>query len=109
MSTKKGGKFVSRITASDSSIKESRAKNLEMTVKMEVEDLIRKLTKDKLALETEIEKLSDLAPDTTYSLRPGGKDFDARSWVTKLHQAKLDLKLKNIELEEAESILNEWF
>jgi hypothetical protein len=50
-----------------------------------------------------------LAPDNTYSLRPGSKDFDASRWMNELHDTKMEIKLKAIELEVANEIKNEWF
>lgn len=57
----------------------------------------------------EISKLTDLAPDTSYSLKPGGDKFDAATWVEQLHKTKLKLSLKEIELKSAQEIVNEWF
>jgi hypothetical protein len=103
------GKFKSTLTASDSKIKATRAANVELVVKMEVEDLVRKLTKEKLALSSKIDNLTDLGPDTSTSLRPTSKDFNAAKWVSELHEATLDLDLKDIELLAAKEILKEWF
>jgi len=102
-------KFVNTLTASDKTIKKTRATNLELTVKMEAEDLVRRLTREKLSLIAKIDNLTDLGPDSTFSLRPGGKDFDASKWVSELHETTLDLDLKDVELEAAEAILSEWF
>jgi hypothetical protein len=102
-------KFAKMIASSNDSIKEQRAEMLAEEAVLEVDQLVNGLKKERNKLRNEITKLTDLAPDNSYSLRPGGKDFDAAQWVSKLHQAKLDLKLKEIELTEAESIKTEWF
>lgn len=103
------GKFASMIAASDKNIKEARAQIVAKAGKRAAENLVRNLEDEVDALETTILNLTDLAPDTTYSLRPGGKEFDAEGWVNKLHEAKLNIELKKIELAQAESILTEWF
>lgn len=102
-------KFVKTLSASDASIKTARAQMLADTTVLEVESLISGLKREVNQLKNRIVQLTDLAPDNTYSLRPGGKDYDPVKWVNQLHQTKLDLKLKEIELTEAESIKSEWF
>lgn len=101
--------FVSTLTASDANIKATRAANLGELASIEASTLVQNLKREKLALENRIANMTDLAPDTTYSLKPGGDTFDAAKWVKDLHRASMDLKLKNIELEVAQGIYNEWF
>ena len=103
------GKFAATIAASDKSIKEARAAIVAKTGRRAAENKVRSIEDEVDSLETTILNLTDLAPDTTYSLRPGGKEFDAEGWVEKLHTATLDLELKRIELKVAEDILKEWF
>lgn len=102
-------KFVKTLSASNQEIKEARAEMIAEETVIEVQQFVSNLKKEKLQLKNKITKLTDLAPDNSYSLRPGGKDFDAAKWVKELHQAKMDLKLKEIALAEAEGIMNEWF
>lgn len=114
MATKKDetvnvSKFEKTLVRDGKEIKSDRAANLALTVKMEVEDLVRKLTKEKLALVSKIDNLSDIGPDNSYSLRPTDKNFDAAKWVESLHETQLDLKLKQVELDAAQEILTEWF
>ncbi len=102
-------KFEKTLIRDGKEMKADRAADLAQTVQMEVEDLVRKLTKEKLALKSKINNLSDLGPENSYSLRPADKSFDAAKWVNSLHETKLDLKLKQVELDAAEEILKEWF
>lgn len=102
-------KFVTMLSASNQDIKSSRAEMIAEETVIEVNQFVSILKKEKMLLKNKIVKLTDLAPDNTYSLRPGGKDFNPTKWVQELHQTKMDLKLKEIELAEAESILTEWF
>ncbi len=102
-------KFASTLSASNADIKSQRATLVAESTSDEVDTLISVLRKEKRALESKLNNLTDLAPDNTYSLRPGSKDFDAAKWVKEYHQTKMDLKLKVIELETAEEIKKEWF
>ena len=102
-------KFITNLSASDSSIKETRAILLSKGASIAANGLVQRIESEKLALEMEISKLTDLAPDTSYSLKPGGDKFDAVKWVDDLHKTKLKLRLKEIELESAQEIVKEWF
>jgi hypothetical protein len=102
-------KFVKTLSASNAEIKEARAKMLADTTVLEVESFVQALKKEKLELQNKLANLTDLAPDNTYSLRPGSKDFDAKLWVRELHSTRMEITLKEMELEEAQSIFNEWF
>jgi hypothetical protein len=102
-------KFITNLSASDSSIKETRATLLSKGASIAANALVQRIETEKLALEMEISKLTDLAPDTSYSLKPGGDKFDAATWVEQLHKTKLKLSLKEIELKSAQEIVNEWF
>ena len=112
MSTKESktvSKFEKKISDSDDSIRGARGAIVAKTAKRAAENKVRSIEDMIDMLETTILNLTDLAPDTTYSLRPGGKDFDPEGWVDKLHEATLDLEMKKIELSVAESIIKEWF
>ena len=102
-------KFVATVSASDANIKSTRAANLGELASIEASTLVQNLKREKLSLENKIANMTDLSPETTFSLRPGGDNFDAAKWVKDLHKATMELKLKNIEMEVAESIFNEWF
>ena len=102
-------KFITNLSASDASIKETRATLLSKGASIAANALVQKIETEQLALEMEISKLTDLAPNNSYSLKPGGDDFDAASWISTLHKTKLKLSLKEIELKAAQAIVDEWF
>jgi hypothetical protein len=102
-------KFVATVSASDANIKSTRAANLGELASIEASTLVQNLKREKLSLENKIANMTDLSPETTFSLRPGGENFDAAKWVKELHKATMELKLKVIELTAAEEIFNEWF
>lgn len=102
-------KFEQKLSAGSKEVLNDRAKNLSAEVVLEVEAFISNLKREKIQLSNKLNNLTDLGPDNTYSLRPGAKDFKATAWVKELHQTRMDLKLKTVELEEAQVIYNEWF
>lgn len=102
-------KFVRDLTASDKTIKETRAKALAEDTLLEVDAFISNLRRQKSKLNSKLNDLTDLAPDNTYSLRPGAKGFDAAKWVAELHQVRMELAVKVVELEEAQFIYDTYF
>lgn len=102
-------KFVNNLSASNSTIKQARAEAMAEETIIEVEGFVNNLRKERSRLNTLVTSLTDLAPDNAYSLRPGGKDFNASKWVADLHEAKMKLALKEIELSQAVAIHKEWF
>jgi hypothetical protein len=102
-------KFVKTLSASNGEIKTLRAESLAEEVKLEVETFLNNLKRESIQLKNKLTKLTDLAPDNKYSLRPGGDGFDAAAWIKELHQTKMDIALKEVELTQAEEIVKEWF
>lgn len=102
-------KFVKNLVQDAKGIKEQRAKILAEDTKIELETLINQLRKDKRELDVKILNLTDLSPDNTYSLKPGGDNFNAAKWVDEMQDAKIALLNKQVELYTAEETYNEWF
>jgi len=102
-------KFEKMISSSNSATLASRASDLAEDVVLELNSFINNLKKEKSKLKSTINKLTDLAPENTTSLRPGHPDFEPAKWVSELHQCRMDLALKEVELAEAEAIYNEYF
>jgi hypothetical protein len=105
----KQSRFVQMLTASDKTIKANRAQHLADSTVLEVEAKMTEIRRRKNTLVNKITDLTDLAPENTYSLRPGSKDFNASKWTEELFKTKLDLKLVDIELETIEEIHSEFF
>lgn len=101
-------KFTKMLSASNKQIKEERAKILGSQAAISAGRLVNDLKDQVLVLENRVYEMTDFAPDSADSLRPG-KDFNAATWIKDLHKTRLELRLKNIELDEAEKIYNEWF
>ena len=102
-------KFEKMISSSSSATLANRASDLAEDVVLELNSFINNLKKEKSKLKSTINKLTDLAPENTTSLRPGHPDFEPAKWVSELHQCRMDLALKEVELKEAEAIYNEYF
>ena len=102
-------KFEKMISASSSETLGKRGRILAETTISELEAFISVLKSEKRGLETKILDLTDLSPENTYDLRPGGKNFNAKTWVASLHETRMDIALKLIELEEAQAMFTEWF
>lgn len=102
-------KFTKTLSSSNAEIKEARATALAESTVLEVEAFIQNLKREKSQLKNKLTNLTDLAPDNTYCLRPGSKDFNPVAWMKELHETRMNIKLKDIELGEAEAIYNEWF
>jgi len=102
-------KFSKKLASSNKEIMADRAEMLGDEVALEVSTFVGCLKKEVLTLKNKILRLTDLSPNSKDSLRPGGDNFDSVQWVKQLHEATLDLKLKEVELEVAESIQNDWF
>jgi hypothetical protein len=102
-------KFITKLSASPEAVIASRAAILAQQAASKANGLVTKLDEERLDLELKILSLTDLSPETSFSLVPGGVNFDAAKWINDLHKTNLALKMKNIELEAAKEIVNEWF
>jgi hypothetical protein len=102
-------KFITKLSSSPEAVIASRAKILAQQAASKATGLVTKLDEERLDLELKILTLTDLAPETSFSMVPGGVNFDATKWIADLHKTTLALKMKNIELEAAQEIVDEWF
>jgi hypothetical protein len=104
-------KFTGIITKGSEGILSGRAKNLAEQAKLMQERLVSDKKGKVLEIEQKLNALTDIAPDSTTSLHPGGsgKGFDAKQWVDQLHALKLAEVEAKLELEIATKTLTEWF
>jgi hypothetical protein len=96
------------LSASNEGIKAERARILGNQASISAGRLVTDLQDQVLVLENKVYEMTDFAPESADSLRPGA-GFNAATWIKDLHKTRLDLRLKRIELDEAEQIYNEWF
>jgi hypothetical protein len=101
-------KFASVLAADDATVKAVRSQNLSDQVLIEATSLTTKLTRDLLKIDAEINRITDLAPESKDSLRPGGSNFNPEQWVARMFELRLDRREKQIELDEALTLQKEW-
>lgn len=103
------GKFLNTISSANSATLRNRAAQLNTQAKIAQEAIIADLRNRKALLEVKIQDLTDLAPDTTDSLRPSVRDWNPKKWASELQDVKVQLYELNVNLEIAENTLEEFF
>ena len=102
-------KFTKLISDNSSTTLQRRASTIATAAEIAQQEIVNKLKQEKCKLEMKIANLTDFAPETTDSLRPGDKDWDAGTWAKELQEAKQDLYDVSIQLEIATNTYNEYF
>lgn len=90
-------------------IGDNSSKTLQRRAEIAQQNVVNTLKQVKCELEMKIARLTDFAPETSDSLRPGDKDWDAANWANDLQKAKQDLYFTNIQLKIAEDTYKEYF
>jgi transglutaminase/protease-like cytokinesis protein 3 len=103
------GKFLQMMSQNDSKALVARASQINMQASIAQANIVQKLKNDIAEVEIEIQNLTDFAPDTTQSLRPGVKGWQPAKWASDLQDAKTRLYELNIELKIAEATQKEFF
>ena len=103
------GKFLDRMSQNDSKALAARARQIDTQAKIAQEAIVAKLKNEKARLELKLQDLTDFAPETTQSLRPGVANWNPEKWAKELHEVKLNLYENSVELEIAESTMKEFF
>lgn len=89
--------FKAKLGASGKGVLDARAANIAIMTKIEATASLNAYKAEVLRIKTAIANHEDLAINSTTSLRPGGKDFDPKEWVTKdvgLHLSLREATLK---------------
>jgi len=102
-------KFQSVLKQSSKDIKENRARIASENAKDAAEELVRSIRKEVRALESDLDRLTDLNRDSELSLKVLKDDFDASKWIMQIQICKVRLANKRIELALAEETYTEWF
>ena len=103
------GKFLQMMSQNDSKALVARAGQINVQAKIAQQNIVQKLKHDIAEVEIEIQNLTDFAPDTTQSLRPGVKGWNPAKWASDLQDAKTRLYELNVELKIAEKTYEEFF
>jgi transglutaminase/protease-like cytokinesis protein 3 len=103
------GKFLQMMSQNDSKALVARASQINVQAKIAQQAIVQNLKNEIANVEIEIQNLTDFAPDTTQSLRPGVKGWNPTKWASDLQEAKTRLYELNIELKIAEATEKEFF
>lgn len=104
------GKFLKFMSQNDSQALKNRAVAINEQAKIAQTNIINGLKQKKTELELAIQNLTDFAPDTTQSLRPGvGGNWNPAEWAKRLQNAKTELYTVGIQLKIAEQTFDEFF
>ena len=106
---KKMNKFVEMISANGGDVLKRRATAIGTGAQIAQETIVNDLKNRISNLELKLIDLTDLAPETSDSLRPGSKPFDPNRWATEVQNTKQDLYQLKIQLKLAEETYNEYF
>ena len=102
-------KIVKTMLESSSEILKKRATMIATNIEIEQTNYINSLKQEIMKTEMKIQDLLDFAPDSTDSLRPASKNFNAKQWVKELNEANMNLYELKISLELAEKTFEELF
>jgi transglutaminase/protease-like cytokinesis protein 3 len=97
------------MSQNDSKALVARASQINVQAKIAQQAIVQNLKNEIANVEIEIQNLTDFAPDTTQSLRPGVKGWQPTKWASDLQEAKTRLYELNIELKIAEATEKEFF
>jgi hypothetical protein len=103
------GKLLQMMSQNDSKALVARASQINTQAKIAQEEIIHKLKIEKTNVEMQIQGLTDFAPDTTDSLRPGVKGWNPNKWAADLQEAKTRLYTLGVELKIAQATFDEFF
>jgi hypothetical protein len=101
-------KFIRTIVGNADGIKAQRASVLAIQAKQAQEALIADLKRKLTGLDLQLVQITDLAPDTTDSLRPGN-GFNPSQWAKAVQTLKVDMSDVKLELSIAEETYADWF
>lgn len=97
------------MSQNDSKALVARAKQIDTQARIAQEEIIAKLRTEKAALELKLQDLTDFAPESTQSLRPGVANWQPKVWAKELHETKVKLYENSIELQIAQKTMKEFF
>lgn len=103
------GKFLNMMSASSSQTLKNRAEQLNTQASIAQDAVVAKLESEKSEIEIKIQDLTDFAPDTTDSLRPGLRNWNPTVWANNLQKYKVRLYEINVELAIAKATQEEFF
>lgn len=102
-------KFKKLLSQGNDGIYERRVDALATQAEIAQQAIVNKLKQEKSKLEIELINLTDLSPETSDSLRPGSKNWNAQEWAKNVQRVKQELHTIGIQLDLAEETYEEYF
>ena len=102
-------KFQKLIADTSSATLQRRAGSIATQAEIAQQTVVNQLKSKVTELELKVETLTDFAPSTTDSLRPGNDGWDPSNWAVELQRTKWELHLAKEQLKIAESTFAEYF
>jgi hypothetical protein len=102
-------KFTELISTNGNDVLKRRAESIATNAKIAQQNLLNGFKQRESELKLKIINLTDLAPDSTDSLRPGDKDWNPNQWVEDLQDAKQELYSVQIAIKLAQETYDEYF
>jgi hypothetical protein len=103
------GKFLSKMTQNGDGTLMARARQIDTQAAIEVDNIIAELKSEQAELKLKLEDLTDFAPETTQSLRPGVANWNPKTWARNIITVKTRLYENAIQLQIAEQTKDEFF
>lgn len=101
-------KFLSSISNGKKTL-EKRSKSIGTAAEVAQSNLVNFLKNEITKLELKESDLTDFSPETSDSLRPGSKDWDAEKWVKELQETRQNLYDLRIQYKIAQDTYDEYF
>jgi hypothetical protein len=103
------GKFLRKMTQTGDGTLMARAMQIDTQAAIEMDNIIAELKSEKAQLQLNLEDLTDFAPETTQSLRPGVANWNPKTWARNIVNIKTKLYENAIRLQIAEQTKAEFF
>lgn len=102
-------KFQKLIADNSSATLKRRAGSIATQAEIAQQTIVNQLKSKVTELELRVENLTDFAPETTESLRPGSADWNPSDWAVELQRTKWELYLAKEQFKIAENTYAEYF
>ena len=102
-------KFQKLMADNSSATLQRRAGSIATQAEIAQQTIVNQLKSKVTELELKVENLTDFAPSTTDSLRPGNEGWDPSNWAVELQRTKWGLHLASEQLKIAQNTYNEYF
>ena len=102
-------KFEAMLASKPEAIQAQRAKDVAEDCKIATEEIVRANEKKVRDIKRQITQLSDLSPETTFSLQVVKPGFNAEKWAAELHDLEVELLAAEVDLRVAKKTYANWF